>query len=308
MSYVALGPATRDSRLAAAGDRWAALSRRHPDLEPPIALQRRFVEAMVDLLDTLERGNVPRLSLPPRYVAAKLGRGIPAFAGEPVPLPLQVLTPVLLGLCDTLSAGGAGEAADHVAAVLRDGSMDAGSLLSASFSRDQHAIRSGAVHRGLSPDLVWLAAELAVSPFAYVLQRAVVAPRADSALAAALDAWTFGYCPACGSWPALSEVLDGRSVLRCSFCSLAWTVAAGACAYCGETATEVSGASALGRTDGSRLQTCGECRGYLKHADVAVLSPFPLLAITDLETMELDVAAMERGFGRPALKEFAASR
>ena len=42
---------------------------------------------------------------------------------------------------------------------------------------------------------------------------------------------------------------------------------------------------------------------YLKTVDLPELSPFPLLAIADLETMDLDVAAMEHGYTRPALKD-----
>jgi hypothetical protein len=38
---------------------------------------------------------------------------------------------------------------------------------------------------------------------------------------------------------------------------------------------------------------------------VSELSPFPLLAIYDMETMDLDLAAMEHGYSRPALKEFS---
>ena len=43
-----------------------------------------------------------------------------------------------------------------------------------------------------------------------------------------------------------------------------------------------------------RVEVCGTCSGYLKTVDVAELSPFPLLAIADLETMDLDMAAMEQ--------------
>jgi hypothetical protein len=32
--------------------------------------------------------------------------------------------------------------------------------------------------------------------------------------------------------------------------------------------------------------------------------PFPLLALADLESMDLDIAAMQRGFARPAIKQF----
>jgi formate dehydrogenase maturation protein FdhE len=53
-----------------------------------------------------------------------------------------------------------------------------------------------------------------------------------------------------------------------------------------------------------RVEICGGCGGYLKTVDVAELSPFPLLAIADLETMELDMMAMEKSYRRPPLMDF----
>jgi hypothetical protein len=49
---------------------------------------------------------------------------------------------------------------------------------------------------------------------------------------------------------------------------------------------------------------CGACSGYLKAIDVPGLSPFPLLSISDMETTDLDLAAMDHGYRRPALREF----
>lgn len=307
MPYVALGSSARGTRLTSAALRWEAILHARPDLEPAVALQRRLVGVLVDRLDALDRGGVSRLSLPARYLAAKLERAVPAFSGERVPMPVQTLGPALLDICDILAAGGAGDAAAHVATVLREGSLDTGSLLSASFARDRQAILSGATHRGLSPDLVWLAAELAVSPFAHALQQRHVRLEADPALDAALHHWPSGYCPACGSWPALAERLPDRDVLRCSFCALAWTLAPGTCVYCGEPDAPM--AEPHGEVPGGHaLQTCRKCGGYLKGTPVDALSPFPLLAIADLETMDLDVFAMEQGFHRPDLREFAAAR
>src|SRR5207247_2325597 len=97
------------------------------------------------------------------------------------------------------------------------------------------AIRSGAVHRGLAPDLVWLIAELAVGPVAHTLQRTHLANTPSAPLAEALQAWSHGYCPACGSWPALAEVVEGHRVLRCSFCAAGWELATYGCVYCGES-------------------------------------------------------------------------
>jgi FdhE protein len=185
--------------------------------------------------------------------------------------------------------------------------MEAGSLLTASLKRDQNAIRTGAVHRGLAPDLLWLVGELAVSPFVYALQQALFGGLTeDSPLTGALAAWQRGYCPLCGSWPALAEVDATRRVLRCSFCALAWELPAYACVYCGgDDQRFVTAAPDEIRRD-RRLELCGGCGAYLKTVDVEALSAFPLLAIADLETMDLDLAAMERGYSRPPLKEFRA--
>ena len=303
MPHVALGPATRESRLSTAAARWDAIRATRPDLEPAVALQIRLVGLVVNLTDAIEHGKLPRLSLPPKYLAAKLARGIPVLAGEPIPIPTPVLKPTLLRLCEELSKGGATEAADHILAVIVDGGIEAGSLFAASLARDQSAIRIGAAHRGLAADLVWLVAELAVSPYVYALQTAIFTS-SDATLCGALAAWDRGYCPACGSWPALAEVIAGHRVLRCSFCAAAWELNRYACVYCGESGDAfVTAAPDEERID-RRLELCRSCGGYLKTVDVAALSPFPLMAIADLETMNLDLAAMEKGFARPPLKEF----
>jgi len=305
MAFVALEPATRASRLKSAARRWDALVEARPDLLPAIDLQRQLIGLVVDLADTIEHGRLPRLSLPPRYLAAKLSRGVPALAAEPIPLPVAVLKPTLLRLCEELSSGGAGEAADRIKASIVETRLEPGSLLSASLARNQQAIRTGANHLGLAADLVWLVAELAVSPFAYALQHSLMSPAgSDEALAQALAKFTHGYCPACGSWPAVAEVAESHRVLRCSFCAFAWELPTYACVYCGEDGEKfVTAAPNEERLD-RRLEVCGTCGAYLKTIDVPELSPFPLVAIADLETMDLDVAAMERGYSRPPLKDF----
>src|SRR3984957_17388899 len=124
MAFLALERATRESRLAEAAGRWDPLVAARPDLEPAVALQRQLIGLVVDLAQTIEHARLPRLSLPPKYLAAKLWRGVPALAGEPIPLPVAALRPTLLRLCEELSKGGAGEAADHIRASIEETRMD----------------------------------------------------------------------------------------------------------------------------------------------------------------------------------------
>jgi FdhE protein len=305
MAYVPIPAVSRENLLNSAEARWRAIRDVRPDLEPALVLQRRLLTLVIDVAATFEHGRLPKLSLPPKYLAAKLGRGVPALAGEPIPLPVRVLVPTLRALCDALAEGGAGEAATHIREAIDSGNIEPGSLLTASLTRNQAALRTGAMHRGLSPDLVWLVAELAVSPFVHALERMLFGDAAAGALQPALDAWNHGYCPVCGSWPAVAEVVGGRRTLRCSFCSGAWEPSTYACIYCQESGEKFVTAAPDEERKDRRLEVCSSCGGYLKTVDVPELSPFPLLSISDIETTDLDLAAMEHGYGRPKLKDFA---
>lgn len=307
MPYVAVSGRKREDLEGIAERRWEAIGDGQPELRPALGLQRRLLTIVLDLAAAVEARPLPRLSLPPKYLAAKLGRAVPVFAGEPIPLPVPMLAPALTSLCDALAEGGAGDAARHIGDAIANGNVEPGSLLAASMMRNQAAIRTGATHRGLAPDLLWLVAELAVGPFVHALQQRLFA-HDDEALRSALRGWSHGYCPACGSWPALTEVVGGHRTLRCSFCASAWEPTTYACIYCGQTGKDfVTAAPDEDRKD-RRLEVCGACGGYIKTIDLPELSPFPLLSISDIETTNLDIAAMEHGYQRPALKEFAAAR
>jgi FdhE protein len=315
MPYIFVPSVSREDLLPAANQRWEAVLTDRPELGAAVTLQRRLVELVIGLKETIEGGRLPRLSMPPKYVAAKLSRGVPALSGEPIPLPVQALTGVLISLCGELAAGGAGEVAEHIRSAIESHQLDAGSLLAASLSRDQGAIRTGAVHRGLAPDLVWLVAELAVGPFAHALQRAAFrdashqaqtdTPHPDNPVRLALHGWNHGYCPACGSWPAMAEVVGGHRTLCCSFCAAAWELTTYACVYCAEDGERFVTAAPDEERKDRRVEVCSNCSGYLKTVDVSEMSPFPLLSIADLETMDLDMAAMDHGYAKPPMKEFA---
>jgi FdhE protein len=308
MPLVSIQQPARDELETISARRWDELRLARPDLAPAVELQQRLLAIVLRAARTLDTGGLPRLSLPPKYLAAKLGRGVPIFAGEPIPVPVGLLKTSLLNLCEALAAGGAGESADHIKEAIAANTMDAGSLLTASLSRDQQAIRTGAAHRGLAPDLVWLLAELAASPFAHALQVALLSPRHDAAgdiLADAKRVWNQGHCAVCGSWPALAEVADGHRVLRCSFCAAGWELNEYCCIYCGEHGEAFVTAAPDEERKDRRVEICGACQAYLKTIDVAQLSPFPLVAITDMESMDLDLAAMEHGYTRPPLREFS---
>ncbi len=114
--------------------------------------------------------------------------------------------------------------------------------------------------------------------------------------------WPHGYCPICAAWPILAERrgLDRTRRMRCGRCGGEWELQWLSCVYCGEREHERLGSLIPeGRGETLKVETCNSCRGYLKSvATLQGIPPFELL-LQDLETVELDLIALERGFGRP---------
>jgi FdhE protein len=270
-----------------------------PDLAPPIALQQRLLRLMLDASIRLE--DVGETPLTAESVGDKWSRGLPALRNAAIPIP-PALKDILLPICAALAECGAGESALHIRDAIAAHGIDADSLLSVSLSRNQKAIRTSALHMGFSPDLVWLIGELGSAPLAHKLS-SIVHRRSsiDDGRSTIDDLWDRGYCPCCGSWPTLIEARDAAHTLRCSYCALGWTLSSQRCVYCGHAGEEFVTAAPDVRAPERRVELCGRCSGYTKVIDVQDPTPFPLLAIADLATIELDQGAMDRGYRRPEL-------
>jgi FdhE protein len=114
--------------------------------------------------------------------------------------------------------------------------------------------------------------------------------------------WTPGYCPVCAAWPTLVELrgLERRRVLRCGRCATGWERDVLHCAFCGERDHRRQGSLVPDQeAELVRVEVCHSCHGYLK--SVTTLRPRAVwaMALDDLRTLSLDLAALERGYRRP---------
>jgi FdhE protein len=120
--------------------------------------------------------------------------------------------------------------------------------------------------------------------------------------------WSAGYCPICGAWPTLAERrgLDRSRRLRCGRCATDWEVEWLYCIYCGERDHNRLGSLAADESgEQHKVETCASCRRYLKSvASLQGLGALELL-LTDLETVELDLVALNRDYHRPLTNGFA---
>ncbi len=114
--------------------------------------------------------------------------------------------------------------------------------------------------------------------------------------------WTEGWCRVCGAWPVLAELrgLERERRLRCGRCGDDWSFPWLRCVFCCEGRHDRLGALVPeGGGESHRVENCHECRGALKSvATLTALSHAEVLR-KDGETIELDWAAVDRGYRRP---------
>jgi FdhE protein len=222
---------------------------------------------------------------------------------DPPPLPASNLAdglPLLHGAELAVDARRLGELAEQLARAAGpfERLPDPLAVVAASIRQDAAQLDALAAEAGLDPDALALVASLAALPLLRAPGRAA-APLLEPA---AGPTWDAGYCPVCAAWPALAEVrgLERQRWLRCGRCTAAWRFSFLRCPMCGTRDHRQLGYLApRADRESRRAETCDGCHGYLKA--VAVLAPLApeALAAEDLDTVELDLAALERGYGRP---------
>ena len=223
---------------------------------------------------TIEHGRLPRLSLPPRVPGGQAARGVPALAGEPIPLAGRAAQARRCFASATRwpRAARATRPSTSAARRLRT-RMDAGSLLAASLARDQAAIRTGATASrprarsasGWSPSSP---SARSPTPFSDAVRARRTARRRRAARARSTAGRTATVRPADRGprWPRSSA---GQRVLRCSFCAFAWELptAMRACTAA-KTASRSSRPRRIEDAEDRRLEICEPAAAYLKTVDV----------------------------------------
>ncbi|HEU5209595.1 MAG TPA: formate dehydrogenase accessory protein FdhE [Longimicrobiales bacterium] len=178
--------------------------------------------------------------------------------------------------------------------------LDAAALLEVALAQDDERIAALADHAGVDADRLRAAAQLAALPVLHAAARALPP-------AAGVD-WGEGYCPVCGALPLAAEALglDRARQLRCGRCGTGWKTHVLLCPFCGETDHAKLGSLVPDGPAGQVcwVETCSTCHGYWKTRAVLRGTPADMLLLEDARTLELDIAAAERGFSRPAHEGF----
>lgn len=161
-------------------------------------------------------------------------------------------------------------------------------------THDSRTLIEAAIAHDELPDELGPIAQLAAMPLLHALRQAH--PTSPS--------WQHGHCPLCGDWPALAELrgLERERHLRCGRCGSDWRSDA-RCPSCG--ARELALLVPESDPESRRVETCSACNSYVK--TITTIAPIMAEAVPleDLATVELDLAALDRGYARPPARHAA---
>jgi FdhE protein len=114
------------------------------------------------------------------------------------------------------------------------------------------------------------------------------------------EQWLHGYCPTCGSLPAMAQLVGidfGRMRrLSCGCCSTRWRFGRTGCPFCENKDDRQINAVAIEGEAGLRIDYCSSCGGYLKTCS----GERDEFLMQDWTSLHLDVIARERGLKRLA--------
>lgn len=276
--------------------RVTVLCTQHPELEAALTLQRDIIRTQVLSKRLPDAGAFP---LPRPRLVARIDEGVPLLHDQPVSLDLQFAADLFGRLLNTLVEHGSSaptDGLDELMLAATSDRLDPEPIFGEAFV--QHADHLGqiAVAAGVSADLLAATATLAVAPLLRAYAERLL-PLVDP-----IREWARGYCPICGAWPLLAEVraIDEPRWFRCGLCGSGWPdQGRPMCAYCGNADERSLGTLALDGEQRFHASVCERCKGYLKVGSTLEPPPAELLAIDDVASLQLDLAAAERGYVRP---------
>jgi len=216
----------------------------------------------------------------------------------PSPVARPANAPLLEGATLRVDQERASDLARRLAAavgIVAEDGIDALEMIRSAITRDHDGFERMSNHLAVPADTLAVVAQLAATPLLHACARGL---GADSP-----RTWQRGYCPVCGAWPVLVEMrgIERVRCLRCGCCGADWPLPLLHCAFCDEIDHHHLGSLLLeGEEQQTRIETCESCHGYLKAVTTLGALPFRTLALKDLETIPLDLAAQDRGYARPA--------
>jgi FdhE protein len=218
---------------------------------------------------------------------------VPLLAGATVALDMNSVGRLLKRVIRIASRTGTPKMATLEAAL--HGNVETLRLFNASLAHDRGGLDELAATCGADAEAFHAVASLLPVPFLHACTRRWASSISDS--------WVEGYCPLCAAWPAFAEVrgIERSRYFRCGRCGGEWHARALRCPYC-DTSDHDQLATLMAENGGSNaaIDACLHCHGYVKTFTRLQGCAPDTVMVEDLASVDLDVAALEHGYARPA--------
>lgn len=111
-----------------------------------------------------------------------------------------------------------------------------------------------------------------------------------------------GACPVCGSLPYILELRgkEGARYAHCSLCRHDYRISRLACPACSTQDPEKLKYFTTDGETGFRVETCDNCKAYVKTIDFRALDQNVFAPLNDLESLALDLLSQDQGYHRLA--------
>ncbi len=114
------------------------------------------------------------------------------------------------------------------------------------------------------------------------------------------ESWLKGYCPLCGSLPALLySIGEGERWAHCSWCATQWKQHRFQCPSCDNRYHESLGYLYAEAEPSHRVQYCRLCKTYYKMVDTREMLDPPYFPLEEWTTLHLDLLAQKDGWQQP---------
>jgi FdhE protein len=266
-----------------AADALHGLKRQRPEWHPWLAV---IEEILRDRGNSAWAAAVP-MNLRPQHAT------VPLLAGAAIDPPSSAIRRLLDRLIRVAALGGTPKMATLHASLQPE--LDPIAVFTAALCQDAERVDDTASRTGADPEAWQAVVALLPVPFLQACNRRWARSLSPS--------WVEGYCPVCASWPAFAEVrgIERSRYFRCGRCGAEWRTHALSCPYCATNdhreldalVPEKGGCQAV-------IEACTRCRGYVKTFTRLQGCAPEAVMLEDLGSVDLDVAALEQGFTRPA--------
>jgi len=232
------------------------------------------------------------IEIPEDLLAVKRKEKFPLIARKDFRVDIKASEALLREICRL--AGEANEVLTHAGVKLMDaldrGTVDAPTLLSKTLSEDDIYFDETAKNLGIDKEVLLFMAHGSIRPSLSLCAEQLATYIDKDTL------WEKGYCPVCGSPPAISILRgEGERFLFCSFCDHGWLSQRIYCPFCENKDQKTLHYFFSEEEEEYRVDVCDKCKRYIKTVDTREIKRPVYPFLEQVTTLHLDIIAQNQG-------------